>query len=92
MSVRDYRDALKVREGYWFAPKLFGWGAVPVTWQGWLSTIAFAVAFALVINWAPTRFVRIGLAVPMLVVFMWLVWTKTDGGFRWRWGPDRDRD
>src|SRR3546814_11894801 len=25
-----------VREGYWFAPKLFGYGATPVTWQGWL--------------------------------------------------------
>ena len=24
---------------YWFKPKRYGYGAVPVTWQGWLVTI-----------------------------------------------------
>ena len=27
-------------EGYWFKRKLYGWGWVPVTWQGWLVTLA----------------------------------------------------
>ncbi len=90
MSAQRYRDALKVREGYWFAPKLFGWGATPVTWQGWLTTLLFALAFIGVIRWAPTLFLQLGIGMPMLALFIWFVWTKTDGGFRWRWGPERN--
>ena len=90
MSIQRYRDALKVREGYWFAPKLFGWGATPATWQGWLSVVLFVLAVVAVLRWAPTQFIALGVALPMLVVFVWFTWTKTDGGFRWRWGPDRD--
>ena len=26
---------------YWFKRRRFGWGWVPVTWQGWLSVIVF---------------------------------------------------
>jgi hypothetical protein len=32
-------------EGYWFKRNLFGWGWVPVKWQGWLVTV---IAVALV--------------------------------------------
>jgi hypothetical protein len=90
MSLQRYRDALRVRDGYWFAPKLFGWGATPVTWQGWLTMLVFILAIVAVLYWAPTQSIRLGVALPMLAVFVWFVWTKTDGGFRWRWGPDRD--
>lgn len=31
-------------KGYWFKRKLYGWGWVPVRWQGWL-VIAVGVAF-----------------------------------------------
>ena len=24
---------------YWFKPKRYGWGFVPVTWEGWLTTL-----------------------------------------------------
>ena len=34
----------RVREGYWFAPKRYGYGAKPVTWQGWAVTLGFAAA------------------------------------------------
>lgn len=30
-------------EGYWFKRKLYGWGWMPVKWQGWL-VVAVAVA------------------------------------------------
>ena len=30
-------------EGYWFKRKLYGWGWVPVKWQGWL-VIAISIA------------------------------------------------
>jgi hypothetical protein len=31
-------------QGYWFKRKLYGWGWVPVKWQGWL-VIAISMAF-----------------------------------------------
>jgi hypothetical protein len=31
----------------WFRPKTFGWGLVPVTWQGWAYTAAWMLAIAL---------------------------------------------
>ena len=36
----------------WFAPRRFGWGWTPISWQGWALTLAF-VALAL---WTITRF------------------------------------
>ena len=24
---------------YWFRPKRYGYGATPITWQGWLLTV-----------------------------------------------------
>jgi hypothetical protein len=30
---------------YWFKPKRYGYGATPVTWQGWCATAAFVVVF-----------------------------------------------
>lgn len=90
MTLRDYRDALKVREGYWFAPKLFGWGAAPVTWQGWLTTFAYIALIALLASRVPDQQVRIATIVLVTIAFIGFVWTKTDGGFRWRWGPERD--
>ncbi|MBU1270467.1 MAG: hypothetical protein KKA06_07410 [Nanoarchaeota archaeon] len=32
-----------VRNDYWFKPKSFGYGAQPVTWDGWLSTAVFII-------------------------------------------------
>jgi hypothetical protein len=40
----------------WFRPRTYGVGATPVSWQGWLVTLAFAVlVFATVSAGAPWR-------------------------------------
>jgi hypothetical protein len=31
----------------WFRPKTFGWGLVPITWQGWIYAAAWVGAVAL---------------------------------------------
>jgi len=31
----------------WFRPKTFGWGLVPIAWQGWAYTAAWVAAIAL---------------------------------------------
>lgn len=31
----------------WFAPKEFGYGATPSSWQGWLATVLFVLLIAM---------------------------------------------
>jgi hypothetical protein len=31
---------------YWFKPKRYGYGATPVTWQGWALTLAATLVVA----------------------------------------------
>lgn len=47
----------KVRK-LWFRAKEFGWGWFPITWQGWVITVIYALLFALAFlvffGWAGT--------------------------------------
>ncbi len=42
----------------WFRAKEFGWGWYPVSWQGWLVTVLYALLFTLTllifVGWAGT--------------------------------------
>lgn len=89
MKPDRLRGRYSVRPGYWFAPKAFGWGAVPVTWQGWVTTLAFVCIAAAIANIAEHRGpVWLVFLAPLIAVFIWLTWSKTDGGWAFRWGRD----
>ncbi len=78
---------------YWFRPKRYGYGATPVTWQGWAVTLAIVlamVAMSLFLrltersHWALVAlltFDAVGIATLGIVCYR-----KTDGEWRWRWG------
>lgn len=86
MLSEKMRDWLRVRPGYWFRPKLYGYGATPVTWQGWAVTTAFAAAM---IALALTGDLILLLFIPPLALSLALVARRmTDGEWRWRWGTD----
>ena len=78
---------------HWFRPKQYGYGATPVTWQGWVITIA-AVIVLVAATYSLTSFSAISLwfwaalLVDAVVVATLLVVSrqKTDGEWRWRWG------
>jgi O-antigen/teichoic acid export membrane protein len=80
---------------YWFKPKRYGYGAMPVTWQGWLVILVYTVIVAgcallvLATRLSPWGLgaAVIGYAASTAVLFHWTR-LKTDGGFRWRWGND----
>ncbi|MGN6571749.1 MAG: hypothetical protein ACTHLO_10065 [Pseudolabrys sp.] len=84
---------------YWFRPKRYGYGATPVTWQGWALTLAVPAILVLSIV-AMNRFVgrSDGFAwfvwacfVAALVSgFVWLSRARTDGEWGWRWGAGRN--
>lgn len=78
-----------IRPGYWFAPKLYGYGATPVRWQGWaLLAIFAALAIGVVRLGVEDNRVLFALLAPLIVSFVMICHAKTDGEWKWRWGPD----
>jgi hypothetical protein len=83
-------------EKYWFRPKSFGYGATPVTWQGWALTLGSALVvisttmaalFAETSHWPGRRLLQTGcliVLVATLVVTIVISRIKTDGDWRWR--------
>ena len=78
---------------YWFKPKRYGYGATPVTWQGWavaLGTVLAMVAVSLYLRptakslWALLALLLFDAAAVTALVIV--SYRKTDGGWCWRWG------
>ena len=84
---------------YWFKPKNYGYGATPVTWEGWAVTFATVIVVA-------GSIIAMNLLVDKSNVVALLVWAaliaaatwwfvqfcrrRTDGEWRWRWGKPSD--
>lgn len=76
----------------WFAPKRFGFGARPVTWQGWAVLVAFFAIAAAAGHWLGNRpLAMAGVLVPAAAVMILVVVRTTRGGFRWRFGKEDER-
>ena len=80
----------------WFKPKSHGYGATPSTWQGWVTTLVYALAMIVFSVWmvsAPGGRPDIGAVLSWLLMvaaitsaFCLFVKSKTDGDWKWRWG------
>jgi hypothetical protein len=84
----------------WFRPKSYGWGAYPITWQGWVMVVAY-VAALLVLGmltfkqehtqpWIWAVFVA-GVTVLTLGLIV-ISRRRTEGDWRWRWGENDQTD
>lgn len=73
----------------WFVPKRYGFGAVPVTWQGWALTIGFV---ALLVCASPllhrSWIAFASIAVMLTVLFVVITARTTRGGLHWHWGDE----
>lgn len=85
---------------YWFEPKLFGWGFMPVTWEGWIATLVMLGMLAISIytnglyikrDKKDFRFLYskqmmrfVFDMVMVIAVFVLLFGDKVDGGLQWR--------
>jgi hypothetical protein len=73
----------------WFAAKRYGLGAgLPISWQGWVVTLAFiaivtgsALLFAERSPWIFGSIIFTATA-----LFLLIAAKTTRGGWRWRWG------
>jgi len=83
---------------YWFKAKLYGWGWVPVKWQGWV-VIAIFIVFVIWSSWGlddkpePSA---IDLSwffgkVILGVIIMMAICYKTGEKPRWQWGLPKDK-
>jgi hypothetical protein len=83
---------------FWFKPKTYGYGATPVTWEGWAIVLAYvvvvgigAVLFVLgekSFSNGLTFFGVIALATAAMIA---VSVKKTDGLWHWQWAPDSSR-
>jgi hypothetical protein len=84
----------------WFKRKRYGYGWVPVTWQGWLLLAAYVAMITAVAPFflrdagqhlarALIRFYAF--VIPSAIVFILLVRSRAPKG-RWRWGRKPDDD
>jgi hypothetical protein len=84
-------------ERYWFRPKSFGYGATPVTWEGWLLTLGstlvtgtaiLAAVLAEVHKWPDRRiFQVICLIVVGVTQFATIIVACLKTNEDWRWRP-----
>jgi hypothetical protein len=73
----------------WFAPKRYGLGSFPISWQGWAITIGYvAIVTALSIALARHPVQLIAALIPISAVFFVICARTTRGGWRWRWGEE----
>jgi len=80
-------------EGYWFKAKLYGWGWVPVRWQGW-AVVGLYVAALLFFGFtldenSPPREIMFTFLLPIVILTALLITIciKTGEKPRWQWGP-----
>ena len=86
---------------FWFAPKYFGWGFMPITIEGWIATILFLAVLMLSAHvnglfikrdkkdfkaLISKPFLRFYLDIIIFIgLFTVLFADKVEGGLQWRW-------
>ena len=86
-------------EGYWFKRKVFGWGWVPATKEGWAVTLAYIAALflfaATIDDSSPPREVAFTFVLPVAILtaaLLRVIYTKGEKP-KWQWGlPEKKED
>ena len=90
--IGEYLNYLRDNpRGYWFKARLYGWGWVPVKWQGWL-VVVIGIAFVMLGTYIGEMDDAPGAALLGVLLMVALICTF---GFwkgekpRWQWGPPK---
>lgn len=98
---KKYLDYLKDNpEHYWFKRKIWGWGWIPVTWQGLFVTFLYiTLVLVLVLNTeeaipgnpdSGSNFLVFGLPIILLTALFLFIAFKKGEKPKWQWGlPDK---
>ena len=97
--IKEYIKYLRDNpQGYWFKAKLYGWGWMPVKWQGW-GVVFLYVALVLMLVLAREKDIpgvsdsgsdvlTFALPIIILTVLLIIIAYKKGEKPRWRWGKD----
>ncbi len=90
--IKNYIAYIKDNpQRYWFKRKLYGWGWVPVRWQGWLVVIIGLGIFAAGI-WVAETDDAPGAALMGLILMIAIIFYfgyKKGEKPRWQWGQPK---
>ncbi|MEK7530281.1 MAG: hypothetical protein AAB573_00245 [Patescibacteria group bacterium] len=84
-------------KGYWFKARLYGWGWVPVRWQGWAVIGAYVVLMILlgltIDEASPPREIAFTFFIPAAILTALLLRICYKKGERphWQWGPPKSK-
>ena len=77
---------------YWFKPKRFGYGATPITWEGWAVVIVFIIYIISLSSLIKEDVNRGILYLSVGIVAIWIISkNKTDGEWKWNWKIKGDK-
>ncbi len=72
---------------YWFKPKRYGYGAYPISWEGWLLIAVFVILMILngvfILSYNEILFLMAFVFITFLLVYISA--KKTKGKWEWRW-------
>jgi hypothetical protein len=76
---------------FWFRPKTYGFGATPVTWEGWAVIAVYVAVVCAVVLLRRKRSLRSWWQAVIAILIAtgamaWVAEAKTDGAWEWRWG------
>ena len=100
--IKEYIYYLKDNpQGYWFKAKLYGWGWVPVKWQGWCVILVYVVLLlTLMISRekdipgnpdSGSNFLTFALPIIILTILLVIIAYKKGEKPRWQWGPPNEK-
>ena len=100
--IKEYIKYLKDNpQGYWFKAKLYGWGWVPVKWQGWAVLLVYvALLIILVISRekdipgnpdSGSNFLTLAVPIIVLTILLIVIAYKKGERPRWQWGQSKEK-
>lgn len=97
-TLRNYGEYIKDNpKGFWFKRKLYGWGWVPVTWEGWTVILIFIALlvvnaiyfdYNIALNNGPSTkdmMVFFSAIIVSIIVIFWICYKKGEKP-KWSWG------
>jgi hypothetical protein len=98
--IKKYIEYLKDNsKGYWFKRKLYGWGWVPVKWQGWCVIFLYILLIMGLVSIredaipgnpdSGSNFLTSALPIIVLTVLLVIIAYKKGEKPRWQWGKSK---
>lgn len=76
----------------WFKRKRYGYGWTPVTWQGWLFTIAWIIVFYFTVTKIDHEWLKNLIVLVAMTGILFFVCYKKGEKPRWQWGDEKNTE